>query len=120
MTGKRKKLLKRFKWNKRIWLNSAASPDTGAMMVDVEVNEYYTTASLQIRDCSRKVELDFSSRNKRELKSRLRKVDSMIEVLQAMKDKMEEGFEYQQVAFELLKEEQKEHPDIYTVIRGID
>ena len=99
-------------------MNPVSHADTGAIMVEVSCNEYYTTTSLQIRDCSRKIELDFSARNKSELKERLKKVDTMIDTLTEMRSKMEEGFEFQQMALELLEKEKKDNPELYTVIRG--
>lgn len=70
--------------SKRDWLNPEDSSDTGAIHHRCGVEEYdepcsYIDAALQVRDCSRSVDLEFSCYDEKSYNERLIKIDKIIE-----------------------------------------
>lgn len=84
--------------NGRDWLNEIDSPDTGSVQWSVEAMKYSPRippdicASISIRDCSRKVELDFSCHNEKSFKEKMNKLNLLISHLEEMKESMEKSY----------------------------
>lgn len=82
----------------RDWLNEIDSPDTGSVQWSVEAVRYNSDirpdicASISIRDCSRKVELDFSCHNEKSFKDKMNKLNILISHLEEMKESMEKSY----------------------------
>lgn len=84
--------------NGRDWLNEIDSPDTGSVQWSVEVVRYNSDirpdicAHISIRDCSRKVELDFSCHNEKSFKEKMNKLNLLVSHLEEMKESMEKSY----------------------------
>jgi len=76
--------------SKRKWLNPKSSPDTGAVSYTLTVekgdNWFVGNSDLSIWDCSRKIVLDISFYNKREWKQRIKKLNTLIESMEELRE----------------------------------
>lgn len=82
----------------RDWLNEIDSPDTGSVQWSVETVKYDSgirpdiSAYISIRDCSRKVELDFSCRSEKSFKEKMNKLNLLLSHLEEMKESLEKSY----------------------------
>lgn len=102
MSGKSNKLA----W--RAWLNPASSMDTGSVRVLGERDKHYFDITLEIRDCSRSVSLNFDIDVPADFDRRQKKIDKLREALDHIEEFLynnREGWEKDYA--ELLKKRKK-------------
>lgn len=73
---------------RREWLNPKGSDDTGAMSAEMRfLTDGRLSGNVTIRDCSEQVCITFSC-TKKKFKERIKKIDTMISILQGMREYM--------------------------------
>ncbi len=81
---------------KRAWLNPLSSNDTGAISTDLFANSYSVSCNVQIRDCSRQIDLNFdvySGVNEGTITQRKKKLKLMIDMLQELYDNLDDAYD---------------------------
>jgi len=77
---------------KRKWLNPVGHWNTGAIAYSV-IYDYGISANLSLWDCGRKVTLDLSVSDEKSAKQVAKKIDTLIESLQEMKQALGEAYQ---------------------------
>lgn len=74
---------------KREWLNDKAG--RAYIITSTHVDEEAVSASLELADCSRSIDLEFYAYDEKQIASRLRKIDRIRAGLDAIEDALLEG-----------------------------
>jgi len=82
---------------KRAWLNPPSSCDTGAISTDLFANSYSVSCGVQIRDCSRQIDLNFdvySGGSESTITQRKKKLKLIIDMLQELYDNYDDAYDH--------------------------
>lgn len=86
-------MAKEYTTSKRLWLNPKNSEDTGAVHWNVCADSYYLSGDFSIWDCSRKITLNFGIYNEKDAIDRAKKINMLIESLEAFRDALGKAYE---------------------------